>query len=73
MKRDEVRAIPMTTHERPTRAVIEQFLRIVDDPENQPVYVHCVGGRHRTGVMTAVYRMTTDSPTIVTLVVVEVQ
>ena len=52
--------IPMTTHEPPTRAVIEQFLRIVDDPENQPVYVHCVGGRHRTGVMTAVYRMTRD-------------
>jgi protein tyrosine/serine phosphatase len=52
--------IPMTTHEPPTRAVIEQFLRIVDDPENQPVYVHCVGGRHRTGVMTAVYRITRD-------------
>ncbi len=27
-------------------------------PASQPVYVHCVGGRHRTGVMTAVYRMT---------------
>lgn len=52
--------IPMTTHEPPTRAVIEQFLRIVDDPEAQPVYVHCVGGRHRTGVMTAVYRMTRE-------------
>lgn len=52
--------IPMTTHEAPTRAVIEQFLRIVDAPENQPVYVHCVGGRHRTGVMTAVYRITRD-------------
>ena len=24
------------------------------------MYVHCVGGRHRTGVMTAVYRMTKD-------------
>ena len=29
-------------------------------PPSQPVYVHCVGGRHRTGVMTAVYRMTKD-------------
>ena len=52
--------IPMTTHEPPTGAVIEQFLRIVDDPAKQPVYVHCVGGRHRTGVMTAVYRMTEE-------------
>jgi protein tyrosine/serine phosphatase len=52
--------IPMTTHEPPTRTVIEHFLRIVDEPEAQPVYVHCVGGRHRTGVMTAVYRMTRE-------------
>ena len=36
------------------------FLKVVNDPKNQPVYVHCVGGRHRTGVMTAIYRMTID-------------
>jgi tyrosine-protein phosphatase SIW14 len=52
--------IPMTTHAVPTAAQITQFLRIVDDPANQPVYVHCQGGRHRTGVMTAIYRMTND-------------
>jgi protein tyrosine/serine phosphatase len=52
--------IPMTTHEPPSQSVIEQFLQIVDAPENQPVYVHCVGGRHRTGVMTALYRMTRE-------------
>ena len=52
--------IPMTTHQAPTPAQIEQFLKIVNDPSNQPVYVHCVGGRHRTGVMTAVYRLTHD-------------
>jgi tyrosine-protein phosphatase SIW14 len=52
--------IPMTTHETPTSEVIAQFLRVVTDPANQPVYVHCQGGRHRTGVMTAVYRMTQE-------------
>lgn len=52
--------IPMTTHEPPTEAKLETFFGIVDDVERQPVYVHCVGGRHRTGVMTAVYRMTHD-------------
>ena len=46
--------IPMTTHQPPTAAQIATFLKIVNDPANQPVYVHCVGGRHRTGVMTAV-------------------
>jgi len=50
--------IPMTTHTAPTAAQLSEFLRIVNDPVNQPVYVHCVGGRHRTGVMTATYRMT---------------
>jgi protein tyrosine/serine phosphatase len=53
--------IPMTTHEAPTAAQISQFLGLVNDAANQPVYVHCQGGRHRTGVMTAVYRMTHDS------------
>lgn len=50
--------IPMTTHTPPTAAQLAQFFSIVNDPAQQPVYVHCVGGRHRTGVMTAAYRMT---------------
>ena len=52
--------IPMTTSERPSDAAVAEFLKLVNDPANQPVFVHCQGGRHRTGVMTAVYRMTND-------------
>jgi protein tyrosine/serine phosphatase len=52
--------IPMTTHTPPTAAQLAEFLTIVTDPSRQPVYVHCAGGRHRTGVMTAVYRMAQD-------------
>jgi protein tyrosine/serine phosphatase len=52
--------IPMTTHKAPTAAQLEQFLALVTDRAHQPVYVHCVGGRHRTGVMTAAYRMMQD-------------
>ena len=52
--------IPMTTHAVPTPDVIAKFLTIVNDPASQPVYVHCMGGRHRTGVMTAIYRMTAE-------------
>lgn len=52
--------IPMTTHETPSADKLSQFLRLVADPANQPVYVHCQGGRHRTGVMTAAYRMTEE-------------
>ena len=46
--------IPMTTRTVPTAAQRAQFLSIVNDPAGQPVYVHCVGGRHRTGVMAAI-------------------
>ena len=52
--------IPMTTHDAPTSAQLAEFMKLVDDAASQPVYVHCVGGRHRTGVMTAAYRMTQD-------------
>jgi protein tyrosine phosphatase (PTP) superfamily phosphohydrolase (DUF442 family) len=53
--------IPMTTHTPPTAAQQSQFLGIVNDPASGPVFVHCVGGRHRTGVMTATYRMTHEA------------
>ena len=52
--------IPMTTHEPPSPEVTARFLSLVTDPTNQPVYVHCIGGKHRTGVMTAIYRMTLE-------------
>lgn len=49
--------IPMSGHVTPSQAQLSEFMKIVNDPQNQPVYVHCVGGKHRTGVMTAAYRM----------------
>jgi protein tyrosine/serine phosphatase len=52
--------IPLTTTDIPSAKAVTDFLAIVDDPSNLPVYVHCQGGRHRTGAMTAVYRLTHD-------------
>jgi len=40
----------------PSDAQIQQFLKLVDDPSTGKFFVHCAGGRHRTGVMGAVYR-----------------
>jgi protein tyrosine/serine phosphatase len=48
--------IPMSDKDYPESAKIEQFLKLVDDPTTGKFYVHCAGGRHRTGVMGAVYR-----------------
>ncbi len=52
--------IALTTSDRPSEASITQFLKLVNDPDKWPVFVHCQGGRHRTGAMTAVYRMNQD-------------
>lgn len=40
----------------PSDAQIAEFLKVVDDPATGKFYVHCAGGRHRTGVMGAIYR-----------------
>lgn len=37
--------------------VIDKFLAIMDDPSNYPVLIHCKAGLHRTGELTAIYRM----------------
>ena len=48
--------IPMSDKQYPATAKIEEFLKLVEDPATGKFYVHCKGGRHRTGVMGAVYR-----------------
>ena len=53
--------IPLSSTKAATAAQLEYFLKLVNDPGNWPVYVHCAGGRHRTGEMTAVYRISHDS------------
>jgi protein tyrosine/serine phosphatase len=40
----------------PSDAQIAEFLKVVNNPETGKFYVHCAGGRHRTGVMGAIYR-----------------
>jgi protein tyrosine/serine phosphatase len=52
--------VPMNVRGYPPADLAPRFLALVNDPENWPVYVHCHGGRHRTGVMTAVYRMAVE-------------
>ncbi|HYP02534.1 MAG TPA: tyrosine-protein phosphatase [Pyrinomonadaceae bacterium] len=50
--------IPMSDKHYPREEQIEAFLKIAGDPETGAFYVHCAGGRHRTGVAGAVYRFT---------------
>lgn len=50
--------IPMSDKHYPKEDQIEAFLKLASDPATGAFYVHCAGGRHRTGVMGAVYRFT---------------
>ena len=52
--------IPMVDKSYPSMDQINQFLKVVDDPATGKFFVHCAGGRHRTGVVGAVYRFTHD-------------
>lgn len=40
---------------------IKAFFATVNNPQNQPLFVHCKGGRDRTGTMIAFYRIKFDS------------
>ena len=52
--------VPLTTQTPATAEQTALFLKLANDPGNWPVYVHCKGGRHRTGEMTAIYRISND-------------
>ena len=52
--------IPLTNKRPATEVQTAEFLKLVNEPANWPVFVHCKGGRHRTGEMTAIYRITYD-------------
>src|SRR5262245_59404225 len=57
--------IAMPLYQRPWKRVsdenVEAFLKIVSDPANQPVFVHCQRGADRTGVMIAHYRIANEN------------
>ena len=52
--------IPIVDKSYPTLDQANEFLKTVNDPATGKFYVHCAGGRHRTGVMGAVYRFNHD-------------
>src|ERR1044072_2143036 len=45
--------IPIVDKKNPSAAQINEFLRITNDTATGKFYLHCAGGRHRTGVMGA--------------------
>src|SRR5215210_2770703 len=48
--------IPMVDKAYPRPEWVAAFMKTVNDPSTGKFFVHCAGGRHRTGSMGAVYR-----------------
>ncbi len=52
--------IPMVDKSYPSMDQVNEFLKVVNDAETGKFFAHCAGGRHRTGVVGAVYRFNVD-------------
>jgi protein tyrosine/serine phosphatase len=52
--------IAIVDKKNPSAEQISEFLKLVNDPATGKFYLHCAGGRHRTGVMAAIYRFNHD-------------
>jgi protein tyrosine/serine phosphatase len=52
--------IPIVDKESPSAEQVSAFLKVANNPATGKFFVHCAGGRHRTGIMGAVYRFNHD-------------
>ncbi len=52
--------IPIVDKTYPSTEQVNAFLNVTNDPSTGKFFVHCAGGRHRTGIMGAVYRFNHD-------------
>lgn len=48
---------PMSWIVPPKDEQIDKILRVMSNPNNQPVYIHCLHGRDRTGLVSGLYRV----------------
>jgi protein tyrosine/serine phosphatase len=49
--------VPMYGLTRPPDDTVKRVLALINDPENQPAFVHCKRGSDRTGAIVACYRI----------------
>lgn len=49
--------VPMPGLSAPSDEQVASVLAIIDDPNNQPVFIHCKRGADRTGTIGAIYRI----------------
>jgi protein tyrosine/serine phosphatase len=52
--------IPMPGLSAPSDEQVARVMAIINNPDNQPVFIHCKRGSDRTGTITAIYRISHD-------------
>lgn len=52
--------IPMPGFSAPSDEQVARAMAIINNPDNQPVLIHCKRGSDRTGTITAIYRISHD-------------
>lgn len=53
-------SIPMPGLSAPSDEQVARAMSIINDPTNQPVFIHCRRGSDRTGTLTAIYRISRE-------------
>ena len=57
-------SIPLNYSNPPRRKDVKQFLSVLDQSQKHPIFVHCLHGKDRTGIMIALYRIVEESWTV---------
>ena len=52
--------VPMPGFSAPSDEQVARVMAIINDPNNQPVFIHCQRGSDRTGTITAIYRISRE-------------
>ena len=61
-----ITGLPLTVYQVPINPVVlntgavDEVLKLLSNPANYPIYIHCRYGSDRTGTMVALYRMTVE-------------
>lgn len=53
-------SIPLDVFRTPNDQSLEMFIELAQDPDSHPMFIHCLHGRDRTGLITAIYRVHVD-------------
>ena len=53
-------SVPMPGLSAPTDDEVARVMAIIDNPQNQPIFIHCKRGSDRTGTIGAIYRISHD-------------